>query len=127
MRLRLKAASLTLLAALGVTAGYFSFTPLALPGVETSTGICEESPSPETKVQSNWSGPVFQVAIHQPEKCGAALHTASVQRIGSHLFVRTKYRSPSGMYTSCYCQHRTNLSIPGLPHQTLRAHVYSWP
>jgi hypothetical protein len=81
----------------------------------------------ETKVQSNWSGPIFQLAIDQPENCGVALHTASVQRIGSHLFVRTKYHSPSGMYTSCYCRHRTNLSIPGLPRQTFRAHVYSWP
>ena len=127
MRLRLKTASLTSFAALGIAAAYFWLTPLALPGVQMSTGVCDYSPPSETKVQSSWSGQVLELAIDQPQNCGVALHTASVQRLGSHLFVRTKYRSPSGMYTSCYCRHRTNLSIPDLPHQTFRAHVYSWP
>lgn len=127
MRLRLMTTSLALFASLGIIAAYFWLTPLALPGVHMSTGVCDESPSTETMVQSSWSGQVLQVEIDQPENCGVVLHTVSVQRLGSHLFVRTKYRSPSGMYTSCYCRHRTNLSIPGLPRQTFWAHVYSWP
>ena len=127
MHFRLKAASLAFVAALGAAVAYFWLTPLALPGVQVSTGICDQSPSTQTTVQSSWSGQVLELAIDQRENCGVALHSASVQRLGSHLFVRTRYRSPSGMYTSCYCRHRTELGIPDLPQRTFQAHVYSWP
>ena len=127
MRLRPKTALLLLPAVFGIAAVYFWLTPLAISGVGVATDVCDQSQSLETSAHGNWVGPVYQLAIDQPENCGVALHSASVQRLGSHLFVRTKYRSPSGMYTSCHCRHRTNLSIPGLPRQAFRAHVYSWP
>jgi len=127
MRLRLFTTVLVLLVAGGIATAYFWFAPFALPGVEVASGVCDYSPSAETTVQSNWADPVLHLAIDQPENCGVMLRAISVQRIGGHLFVRTKYHSPSGMYTSCYCRHRTSLSIPDLPRQTYRAHVYSWP
>jgi hypothetical protein len=106
---------------------YFSLTPLAISGIGLETNTCDQSESLETWAQGTWVGPVFELAIDQPENCAVELQRVSVQRLGSHLFVRTKYVSPSGMYTTCHCRHRTKLRIPGLPRRDFRAHVYSWP
>ena len=127
MRLRLKPALLLLPVVLGMGVAYFSLTPLAIPGVVLETGVCDQSESLETSAEGAWIGPTYQLAIDQPENCAVELESASVQRLGSHLFVRTKYVSPSGMYTACYCRHLTKLRIPGLPRQDFLAHVYSWP
>ena len=127
MRLRSKKAIAALVAVGGLATAYFALTPFALSGVQVTAGVCDESSPGGTSVKSIWAGSVYQLAIDQPENCGVALHSASVQRLGNHLFVRTKFQSPSGMYTSCYCRHRTTLGIPGLPRQAFRAHVYAWP
>jgi hypothetical protein len=128
MRLHPLIAFAALLALLGAAAiACLALTPFALQGVQASSGGCDPQPSMETAVQSSWSGTTLRLAIDQPENCAMALQAASVQRLGSHLFVRTEYRSPSGLQTGCRCRHRTHLDIAGLPRQPFQTHVYSWP
>lgn len=124
---RLKTSLLVVPAILSVAAVYFRLTPLALPGIQVATGVCDQTRSSETLAQGNWVGAIYELTIDQPENCGVALHSTAVQRLGNHLFVRTEYRSPSGFYTGCNCRHRITLGIPGLPVQTFQTHVYSWP
>jgi hypothetical protein len=105
---------------------FFRFTPIALSGVEVASQTCDESDSIETTTMANWNGAALALTITEPENCAYSLQAANVQRIGSHLFVRTSYASPSGMATGCHCQHATTLRIQGLPRQPFQVHTYSW-
>jgi hypothetical protein len=117
----------TLAACLIAVVAYFGLTPFSLAGVQSVAGSCDTSPDANTSAHGSWSGAIFEVAISQAENCGVALHDVSVQRLGDELFVRTTYRSPSGMYTGCNCRHQTTLRIPDLAKGEYRVHVYSWP
>jgi hypothetical protein len=124
---KLKAISLALLAASTIAAAFFWRTPFALAGVQITADVCDTSDATETTVEGNWVGPLYQVVMAQPENCAMVVDKSAVQRIGHHLFVRTTFTSPSGMYTGCHCQHRTTLGVSGLPRQAYSIHVYSWP
>ena len=112
---------------LAAVTAYFRFTPLALKGVEVSSGECNINSFSGTTVKSSWAGSTQQLAIEQPANCAAYLESASVQRLGSHLFVRTRFALPADMATGCNCGQRVNLKIPDLPQATYRVHVYAWP
>lgn len=124
---RLTTIALGVAAICAIAFGYFWLTPLALPAVQVDAGVCDPAQPLDASVRGYWGGDMYRLAIDQPENCAVSIATASVQRIGDHLFVRTRFYSPSGMYTGCHCRHRMNLRIPGLPRQEYRAHVYSWP
>ena len=117
----------TVIAVVGATVAYLWLTPFGLRGVEVSHATCKDSDSIETTSRAHWAGQLYRVRLEQPENCASAVHDVAVQRLGGHLFVRTSFSSPSGMYTACHCQHRTNLNVPDLPRQDYSIHVYSWP
>jgi hypothetical protein len=81
----------------------------------------------ETRVQGSWSGSMHQLAIEVPANCAADLEIAAVQRIGSHLFVRSRLVMPEGIATGCNCGKRATLMVPGLARREYRVHVYTWP
>lgn len=121
----------TLLAAvvlLFAVIAWFGFTPFALEGVAVIPGECNHNPFTVTSAQGSWDGPIHQLAIEKSANCSAYLESAAVQRLGSHLFVRTRFEQPSAdVAAGCNCGHRVNLRIPGLPQGTYQAHVYAWP
>lgn len=124
----IRAAIFTLTTALVVSLlGFFHYSPFAIDGVETSSGSCDESDRIETITESSWNGAVLALTITEAENCAFALQSAVVQRIGSHLFVRTSFDSPSALATACHCRHSTTLRIPGVPRRTYQIHTYSWP
>jgi hypothetical protein len=126
MRFVLKTALAAGVLLVAVTA-WFRFAPFALEGVEVTSGDCNINSFSGTTVQSSWAGSMHQLAIEQPANCIAHLESAAVQRLGSHLFVRTRFALPEGMAAGCNCGHRVNLEIPGLPQANYRVHVYTWP
>jgi hypothetical protein len=105
----------------------FRLTPFALKGVEVNSGACNFNAVSGTTVQGSWAGSMYQLAIEQPANCAAHLESAAVQRVGSHLFVRTRFELPADMAAGCNCGQRVNLNIPGLPQATYSVHVYAWP
>lgn len=104
----------------------FRLTPFAIKGIEVSSQVCDTSDDTETVTDTNWNDAILAVTIKEAENCAYALQAATVQRIGSHLFVRTSYASPSDMLTACHCRHSTTLRIPNLKQQEFQVHVYSW-
>ena len=106
---------------------WFRFTPFALDGVEVASGECNINSISGTTVQSSWAGSMHQLAIEQQANCAAYLESAKVQRLGNHLFVRTRFELPADMAAGCNCGQRVNLRIPDLPQANYRVHVYAWP
>lgn len=106
---------------------WFRLTPFAIEGVEVTSGECNIDSFSGTTVQSSWAGSKYQLAVEQPANCAADLESAAVQRLGSHLFVRTRFVLPADMATGCNCGQRVHLKIPGLPQATYKVHVYAWP
>lgn len=127
MNLRLMTTSLALLGVPALALAWLSLTPLAIHGVEVAAGTCDTSPAAQATTTTRWNGALLELAVDQSQNCAASLDEASVQRVGSHLFVRTRYQAPSDVATGCNCQHRTNLRVPGLPQRDYTVHVYSWP
>lgn len=126
--MNIRTTSIALAAALPVVLFvFFRFTPIALSDVEVTSQRCDQSDSIETTTEASWNGAALALTIKEPENCAYSLQAATVQRIGSHLFVRTAFDTPSGMATGCHCQHATTLRIQGLPRQTFQVHAYSWP
>lgn len=129
--MRLRPATIVLAVAMVVAAAavsIFRLTPFALRSVEVSVPSCVvDMESTGTTISSAWAGSTLFLTIKEPENCAYELHSARIQRFGSHLFVRTRYHSPSGMATGCHCVHTTEARISGIPKRDYRVHVYSWP
>ena len=120
-------ASLALPGLLALPAGYSSLTRLALGDVEVAAPTCDTSPSAQAPPRLAWHHATLELTVEHPANCAASLQRASVQRLGTHLFVRTRYQQPEDMATGCNCLHRAQLRIPGLPQQAYSVHAYSWP
>lgn len=103
-------------------------TPFALREVEVSNPPCVvDMESTQTTIDSAWASNSLSLTIREPENCAYELRNASIQRFGGHLFVRTRYYSPSGIATGCHCIHITEARVSGIPKRDYRVHVYSWP
>ncbi len=117
--------ALTLGAAVVVPMVYFGLTPLAIDGVVvTPRPSCDNKSGRETHSSSRWENGTLVVNISEAQNCGLSQQSVAVQRIGSSLFVRTKY---DGVPAACICRQNFSLAVPGVPEQSYEIAVYNVP
>jgi len=125
---RIFAVILALASAVTVPLAYFGFTPLAIDGViVTPKPSCDDSVDTATQTSSKWDNGLLIVDISEAQTCSESQESVDVQRLGSNLFVRTKFGSETEEVAACICRQNFSLAVPGVPEQSYTVAVYNLP
>lgn len=107
---------------------YFRYTPFALPSANVNVGLsCTGELDMETRSSSRWEDGQLTASVSEAQTCGQSQQSLAVQRLGSALFIRTKYASDTGVVAACICRQNYRVTVSEVPKQNYRVLVYNFP